>query len=117
MAIRMRNNNDKDSICCECGQTRKKVLDMFDLNIGGEIFTICDLCNDALFYKTLRANCYTNGRVKQKEDIHIINQRGRDLNRLKEAEEKLKTDKMKYDKEEVEEIKRKSSFLGEEDDD
>ena len=75
MAIQMRNNSKKDSVCCECGTPRKKVLDMFDLNIGGNIFTICDLCNEALFRKTLSASCYVNGRVKQKEDMAIINKR------------------------------------------
>ena len=109
MAIKMRNNSKLDSVCCECGQPRKQVLDMFDLCIGGNIFTICDLCNDALFRKTLKADCYTNGRVKDKHDIAIINQRGRakwdksKFNQLK--------DSVKYDKEEAEEIKRKSSFF------
>jgi len=109
MAIKMRNNTKPDSVCCECGQTRKKVLDMFDVCVGGNIFTICDLCNDALFYKTLRANCYTNGRVKSKEDIHIINQRGRDSYKTKVESFKKST----LTKDESEEIKRKANFLGE----
>ena len=75
MAIKMRNNKDKDSVCCECGETRKQVLDMFDVCVGGNIFTICDVCNEALFYKTLNAECYKNGRVKSQEDISIINKR------------------------------------------
>lgn len=113
MAIRMRSNNDKDSFCCECGQERKKVLDMFDLNVGGEIFTICDLCNEELFRKTLKANCYTNGRTKTKEDIAIINQRGRTS--IKNIEQVKKS--IGLTKGETEEIKRKTSFLGEEGDD
>ena len=69
MAIKMRNNTDKDACCCECGETQKEILNMFDLCIGGEIFTICDACNEVLFYKTLRAECYKNGRVKSQHDI------------------------------------------------
>ena len=108
MAIKMRNNTKRDAVCCECAKARKQVLDMFDVCVGGNIFTICDACNDALFYKTLRANCYVNGRVKSKEDIAIINQRGRDkdLSKIKETKEPIK-----YKKEETEEIERKSSFF------
>lgn len=75
MAIRMRNNQKFDSVCCECGKSKKQVLDMFDIQIGGVVLTICDECNEAIFYKTLRANCYTNGRVKSHEDMSIIRKR------------------------------------------
>lgn len=71
----MRNNPSKESVCSECGQNRKQVLDMFDLHIAGQTFTICDACNEALFSKTLKAECYKNGRVKSKEDMLIINRR------------------------------------------
>ena len=71
----MRNNNKSDSVCCECGETRKEVLDMFDIRIGGQIFTICDACNEQLFYKTLRADCAKNGRVKLPHDMAIIRKR------------------------------------------
>lgn len=77
MAIRMRNNKELDSVCCECKLPRNKVLDMYDLCIGGNIFTICDECNEALFYKTLRAECNKNARVKSNHDIAIINERKR----------------------------------------
>lgn len=75
--IKMRNNKNLNATCCECGKSKRQVLDMFDICIGGNIFTICDLCNEALFRKTLSANCYTNGRVKSKEDMNIINGRNR----------------------------------------
>lgn len=75
MAIKMRNNKNENVICCECGQTKKQVLDMFDVCIGGNIYTICDACNETLFRKTLSASCYTNGRLKTKEDLAIINKR------------------------------------------
>jgi hypothetical protein len=87
MAIKMRNNTKLDSVCCECGETRKMVLDMFDLCIGGNIFTICDVCNEALFSKTLRAECYKNGRVKSKEDMAIIHRRARGDWKIKGAQE------------------------------
>lgn len=75
MAIKMRNNTKSDAICCECGEGQKEVLNMFDLCIGGNIFTICDVCNEELFRKTLSAECYKSGRVKSREDILIINKR------------------------------------------
>lgn len=75
MAIKMRNNTDKDAVCCECGETQKEVLNMFDLCVGGMIFTICDVCNETIFYKTLRAEVMKNGRVKSQHDISIINKR------------------------------------------
>ena len=75
MAIKMRNNTNKDAICCECGDGQNDVLNMFDLCIGGNVFTICDVCNEAIFNKTLRAECYKNGRVKSQRDISIINRR------------------------------------------
>ena len=110
--IRMRNNTKPDSVCCECGQPRKKVLDMFDIQIGGEVFTICDLCNEALFYKTLKASCNVNGRVKTKEDIAIINRRGRDRWNTKELKEKINTD-AKYDKEAYAQIKKSVNSFNE----
>ena len=75
MAIRMRNSKDKDAVCCECGQTRKEVLGMFDICIGKNIFTICDVCNETLLFKTIRAEVEKNGRIKTKEDMVIINKR------------------------------------------
>ncbi len=75
MAIQMRNNKDLNSVCCECGQARKDVLDMFDIKIGDVVLTICDACNEALFTKTLKAECYKNGRVKSQHDLTIIRRR------------------------------------------
>lgn len=102
MAIKMRVNKKLDSVCCECGKTRRQVLDMFDIQINGETFTLCDVCNDTLFYKTLRATCYTNGRVKSKEDMLIINERGRRAFKEKELAQnlKLKDEVEKFNKEE-----------------
>ena len=75
MAIRMRNNTKPDSVCCECGDSRKDVLDMFDVCVGGHIFTLCDVCNEALLYKTLRAECAKNARVKTQDDMRVLRKR------------------------------------------
>lgn len=75
MAIKMRNNTKLDAVCCECGESQKEVLNMFDLCIGGNIFTICDACNEKLFNKCLSAECLKNGRVKSQRDMAIIRKR------------------------------------------
>lgn len=75
MSIKMRINKSTNCVCEECGALRKNVLDMFDVNIFGEIHTICDECNDKLFYKTLKASAYTQSRLKSKEDIKVIEAR------------------------------------------
>ena len=41
MAIKMRRNTKSDAICCECGEGKKEVLEMFDVCVGKNIFTIC----------------------------------------------------------------------------
>ena len=71
-AIRMRVNKNPDSVCDICHSSRKSVLDMFDLCLNNHITTLCDLCNDSLFSKTLKANCYVNSRLKDKHDIKVI---------------------------------------------
>ena len=83
MAIKMRNNTKPDAVCCECGESQKQVLNMFDLCIAGNIFTICDLCNEKPFNKCLSAECMKNGRVKSQRDIKIINERKHKSNRYK----------------------------------
>lgn len=75
MAIKMRNNTNRDAVCCECGQKQDEVLNMFDMRIGGTIFTICDVCNKSILYKALNAECYKNGRVKSQYDLAIIRRR------------------------------------------
>jgi hypothetical protein len=48
---------------------------MFDLCIGGNIMTICDVCNEKIFDKTLAAEVMKNGRVKSQKDMAIIRRR------------------------------------------
>ena len=75
MAIKMRNNKELDSVCCECGDHRKDVLDMFDLCIGGNVLTICDVCNEQILSKTLRAECSKNARIKTPQDMAVMRKR------------------------------------------
>lgn len=79
MAIKMRNNTTPEAVCCECGKMQDDVLNMFDLCIGQTIHTICDLCNEQIFNKTLSAECYKNGRIKTQRDMRIINMRRRGI--------------------------------------
>lgn len=73
----MRVNKNEDAICDICHKSRNQVLDMFDLSLNNHIFTLCDICNDNLFYKTLKANNYTNHRLKDKHDMKIIQNRNK----------------------------------------
>lgn len=75
MAIKMRNNKDQDAVCCECGGTQEEVLNMFDLLVGGDVFTVCDVCNEKIFYKTLQANVIKDSRTKTQREIGIIRRR------------------------------------------
>lgn len=75
MAIKMRNNTNPDAICCECGDGQNEVLNMFDLCIAGNIFTICDACNGKIFSKCLSAEVMKDGRVKSQHDMAIIRKR------------------------------------------
>lgn len=72
MAIKMRNNTNPNSVCCECGDARKDVLDMFDIRIGGTVLTICDVCNEEILNKTLKAECAKNARVKTPQDRKVL---------------------------------------------
>lgn len=75
MAIRARNNNSSEAICCECKKTQAQVLNMFDFCIGGHVFTICDECNAEVLSKALKAECQKNGRLKSSQDMKIIQNR------------------------------------------
>lgn len=75
MAIRMRHNKAKDAFCCECGDSQEDVLDMYDICIGGTVFTICDACNEKILSKTLSAEVDKNHRVKDARDMRVIRKR------------------------------------------
>lgn len=78
MAIKMRNNTNEDACCCDCGETQKQVLNMYDMCIGGNIFTICDRCVEQINSKTLKAIVERNGRVKSGRDMAVIRKRGQE---------------------------------------
>lgn len=78
MAIKMRNNTHEDACCCDCGETQKQVLNMYDMCIGGIIFTICDRCAEQIENKVLKAIVERNGRVKSGHDMAIIRKRGQE---------------------------------------
>lgn len=75
MAIKMRHNKDCGSKCCSCGVTANNTLGMYDVKVGGYVFTICDICNRELLNKTLSAEVSKNGRVKTGRDMAVIRQR------------------------------------------
>ena len=74
--IKMRNKTEEDACCCNCGEKQREVLNMFDLCIGEQVFTICDRCNNQILMKCLRAECMKNGRTKSSRDMAIIRKRG-----------------------------------------
>lgn len=76
-AIKMRVLQDKKHDCDCCGVSAKNSLDMFELRFGDMSIIMCDKCNNILFNKTLKASCYTDGRLKSQDDINIINERKR----------------------------------------
>lgn len=75
MPIRARLNKSKSAVCCECGNDPNSSLDMFDIQIGKEIFTVCDLCMSVIAEKAISAKCYTNGRTKSSLDMSLIRKR------------------------------------------
>ena len=75
VAIKMRNNTKPEAVCCECGEGQNEALNMFDLCIGGNIFTICDACNEKILSKCLSAEVMKNGRIKSRHDMAIIHKR------------------------------------------
>lgn len=83
MAVRMRVSKDDNAVCASCGATIKQSLDIFDIKIGSEIVTLCDDCMNVLMTKALNATCYTNGRIKQPNEIKKINDRSRRKRQLR----------------------------------
>lgn len=70
--IKMRVNNQKDSVCEECRTPYKNTPEMYDLMICSTKYTLCKRCVDTLFQKTLKASCMYNGKLKSAEDMKRI---------------------------------------------
>lgn len=73
--IRMRINKHSDSTCETCGVGSSQVLEMFDLQIGRTIHTVCDICVNQILQKTLSATCGVNAKTKSKRDMAVIRKR------------------------------------------
>ena len=67
--IKMRVNTSKSSICNECGTKYKDTLEMYDLVLCGQQFTLCKDCVEVLFHKTLKADCMYNAKLKSQEEL------------------------------------------------
>lgn len=71
--IRMRLNKNPDAVCKVCNGTRKNSIEFFDIAFTDKhIITICDVCNNQLFRKTLKASCSIDEKLKDKHDIAVI---------------------------------------------
>lgn len=76
MDIKMRTVKDQDAVCKICGATRKESLEIFEIMFTEKAkLTLCDLCNEKLLSKTLRASCNVNNKLKSKADMIVINKR------------------------------------------
>lgn len=75
MAIKMRHCRDNGAKCCSCGASVGESLGMYDIMVGTNLFTVCDVCNEQLLNKTLRAEVNKNGRAKSAHDMAIIRHR------------------------------------------
>ena len=73
--IKMRINKDNEAICSICNNGVHQSIMMFDLMLGKNQLTICDVCNALLFRKTLSADCKVNEKLKTKVDLAILNKR------------------------------------------
>ena len=75
MAVKMRINNNADAICSSCEAGQKDSLLMHDLMVGKTMLTVCDICNEELFTKTLKVDCAKNAKIKSEDDLKIIRRR------------------------------------------
>lgn len=74
--IKMRVCKDEEAVCKVCGKSRKESLEIFEVFFTEkQIIRICDLCNDTLLNKSLKASCMINHRVKSNADMRVIRTR------------------------------------------
>ena len=69
MAIKMRENHDKNSVCQECGAKYQNTKQIIDILLVDQKYTLCYKCYDILFKKLLRMQCDYQAKLKSKEDI------------------------------------------------
>lgn len=76
--IKMRVCKDEEAVCKVCGIPRNKCIEIFEIAFTEkQVIRICDLCNEQLFVKTLRASSMVNGKIKSKQDMNVIANRKR----------------------------------------
>lgn len=76
--IKMRICKDGEAKCKICGQSRDKSLEIFEIAFTEkQVIRICDLCNEQLLSKSLKASCMVNHRVKSPIDMKVIGNRKR----------------------------------------
>ena len=76
--IKMRICKDGEAKCKICGQPRDKSLEIFEIAFTEkQVIRICDLCNEQLLSKSLKASCIVNHRVKSPIDMKVIGNRKR----------------------------------------
>lgn len=69
MAIKMRVNTNRASVCGECGCGWKDTGEMYDLVLCNVKHTLCKEHLDVVFQKTLKASCLYNSKLKSQEDL------------------------------------------------
>lgn len=88
--IKMRVNNNRESICSNCGREWKNTREMYDLRIGFKkerTLPLCAKCIDTMSVKFLKASCMYNSKIKSKVDMKRI-QNEKDLD-MEESGEKF----------------------------
>ena len=71
--IKMRINQNEESICEECGVHWNYTSCMYDIMLIDTKHTICSICADTLFSKLLKAQCMQNAKIKNQQDLKRIN--------------------------------------------
>lgn len=68
----MRVNNNESSICTCCETPWLNTRNMVDYKIGDVKFTLCHICSEQLFQKSLKVSCMYNSKIKTKTDQERI---------------------------------------------
>lgn len=69
MAIRMKTNENKNSICDECGTEWKNTRTMTTMLIAGNKINLCKMCTEEILTKTLQMDVKYSAKVKDKVDL------------------------------------------------
>ena len=72
MAIRMKVNENKNSICSECGCKWENTRTMTTILIAGNKINLCKSCMDDLLTKNIRMDVKYSAKLKDKFDMQRI---------------------------------------------